>query len=70
MSNNPIAFMSYVRMDDAHENGRLSQFRERLSGEVRMQCGEEFEIFQDRNDIAWGQINTCNYKYYFTGIQL
>ena len=47
--------MSYVRMDDAHENGRLSQFRERLSGEVRMQCGEEFEIFQDRNDIAWGQ---------------
>jgi F-box protein 11 len=47
--------MSYVRMDDAHENGRLSQFRERLSGEVRMQCGEAFEIFQDRNDIAWGQ---------------
>ena len=55
MSNNPIAFMSYVRMDDAHENGRLSQFRERLSGEVRMQTGEAFEIFQDRNDIAWGQ---------------
>jgi parallel beta-helix repeat protein len=47
--------MSYVRMDDAHENGRLSQFRERLSGEVRMQTGEAFEIFQDRNDIAWGQ---------------
>lgn len=47
--------MSYVRMDDAHENGRLSQFRERLSGEVRMQTGESFEIFQDRNDIKWGQ---------------
>jgi hypothetical protein len=36
LSSNPIAFMSYVRMDDAHENGRLSQFRERLSGEVRI----------------------------------
>lgn len=55
MSSHPIAFMSYVRMDDAHESGRLSQFRERLSGEVRMQTGEEFEIFQDRNDIKWGQ---------------
>jgi F-box protein 11 len=47
--------MSYVRMDDAHENGRLNQFRERLSGEVRMQTGESFEIFQDRKDIKWGQ---------------
>jgi cobaltochelatase CobT len=47
--------MSYVRMDDAHENGRLSQFRERLSGELRMHTGEAFEIFQDRDDIAWGQ---------------
>jgi F-box protein 11 len=26
-----------------------------LSGEVRIQTGEAFEIFQDRNDIAWGQ---------------
>src|SRR3954462_2804255 len=47
--------MSYVRLDDQHENGRLTQFRERLSGEVRIQAGESFEIFQDRNDIAWGQ---------------
>ena len=55
MSGNPIAFMSYVRLDDQHEGGRLTQFRERLSGEVRIQTGEAFEIFQDRNDIAWGQ---------------
>jgi F-box protein 11 len=55
MSENPVGFMSYVRFDDKHENGRLSQFCERLSGEVRMQTGEEFHIFQDRNDIAWGQ---------------
>lgn len=55
MSGNPIAFMSYVRLDDQHENGRLSDFRERLGGEVRIQTGDAFEIFQDRNDIAWGQ---------------
>ncbi|HEX8128753.1 MAG TPA: right-handed parallel beta-helix repeat-containing protein, partial [Pyrinomonadaceae bacterium] len=51
----PIAFMSYVRVDDKHENGRLTDFRDRLSGEVRMQTGEDFPIFQDRNDIQWGQ---------------
>lgn len=51
----PIAFMSYVRFDDEHENGRLTDFRKRLSGEVRMQTGEDFSIFQDRNDIQWGQ---------------
>src|SRR5690349_7850086 len=55
MTHNPVAFLSYVRLDDQHEHGRLSQFRERLSGEVRIQTGEIFEIFQDRNDIAWGQ---------------
>ncbi len=51
----PAAFLSYVRFDDEHEDGRLSEFRKRLSGEVRMQTGEEFPIFQDRNDIRWGQ---------------
>ena len=55
MSRPPIAFMSYVRLDDQHENGRLTQFRERLSAEVRLQTGESFDIFQDRNDISWGQ---------------
>jgi F-box protein 11 len=55
MSKHPVGFMSYVRFDDQHENGRLSQFCERLAGEVRIQTGEEFHIFQDRNDIAWGQ---------------
>ncbi|MBX3736564.1 MAG: right-handed parallel beta-helix repeat-containing protein [Candidatus Didemnitutus sp.] len=47
--------MSYVRFDDQHEEGRLSQFRERLSGEIRLQTGDAFDIFQDRNDIKWGE---------------
>jgi Right handed beta helix region/TIR domain len=34
---------------------QLSQFRERLAAEVQVQTGEEFIIFQDRKDIAWGQ---------------
>jgi F-box protein 11 len=51
----PAAFMSYVRFNDQHDDGQLTQFRERLGTEVRAQTGEEFAIFQDRNDIAWGQ---------------
>ena len=51
----PIGFMSYVRFDDEHENGRLTELCKRLSGEVRVQTGEGFDIFQDRQDIAWGQ---------------
>src|SRR6185437_475056 len=55
MAGEPSAFMSYVRNDDDHEGGRITNFRERLEGEVRMQTGKAFPIFQDRNDIAWGQ---------------
>jgi F-box protein 11 len=55
MPDGPAAFMSYVRFDDQHDDGKLSQFRERLGAEVRAQTGREFAIFQDRNDIAWGQ---------------
>jgi cobaltochelatase CobT len=51
----PIAFLSYVRSDDYHEGGRITRFRERLEGEVKIQTGKPFEIFQDRNDIQWGQ---------------
>jgi parallel beta-helix repeat protein len=55
VSDQSAAFMSYVRFNDQHDDGQLTQFRERLSAEVQVQTGEEFPIFQDRNDIAWGQ---------------
>ena len=55
MASAPAAFLSYVRLDDQHEGGQLTEFRTRLSAEVGMQIGSEFPIFQDRNDIAWGQ---------------
>lgn len=51
----PLAFMSYVRDDDEDEQGRLTKLRERLSTEMCLQTGKEFEIFQDRENILWGQ---------------
>ena len=55
MSGQLAAFMSYARIDDQHDNGQVSELRQRLSVEVQVQIGEEFPIFQDREDIAWGQ---------------
>ena len=55
MNKHPVGFMSYARADDEHDKGYLTAFRERLSGEVCARTGEHFAIFQDRNDIAWGQ---------------
>jgi cobaltochelatase CobT len=51
----PIAFLSYVRDDDDHDMGGITKFRQRLEGEIKVQSGKSFEIFQDRNDIRWGQ---------------
>ncbi len=51
----PLAFLSYAHSDDAHENGKLRIFAERLSGEVQLQWGAEFPIFIDRKDLKWGQ---------------
>jgi len=55
MPRTPAAFLSYVQLNDKHDNGRLTEFRERLESEVQMHTGEPFPIFQDRNDIQWGQ---------------
>jgi parallel beta-helix repeat protein len=49
----PAAFLSYVHDDDKY--GHITTLRERLSDEVRMAIGIEFVIFQDREDIRWGQ---------------
>jgi hypothetical protein len=47
--------MSYVPADDTHENGRLSAFCSALSGEVGLHRGEDFPIFQHKNNSTWGQ---------------
>jgi hypothetical protein len=51
----PIAFLSYARIDDTYDQGKLTQLRNRLSLGVRVCTGKEFHIFQDRQDIQWGQ---------------
>jgi len=51
----PAAFLSYVRSDDDHDAGKITELRRRLEGEIKVQTGRLFPIFQDRNDISWGQ---------------
>lgn len=51
----PSAFFCYVRSVDKHDGEFLSDLRKLLSEEVRVQSGLEFCIFQDRQDIVWGQ---------------
>ena len=51
----PAAFMSYATADDRNNGGALSRLRQALSEEVHVQTGEPFAIFQDREDIQWGQ---------------
>jgi hypothetical protein len=51
----PAAFMSYLRNVDKHDDGYLTILRERLEGEIRVQSGKEFGIFQDVRDIDWGE---------------
>ena len=56
MTQAALVFMGPVNLDDQHEQGRLTRFRECLSGEVRMQTSAPFDIFQYRKDIAWGRL--------------
>ncbi len=55
MSRTPLAFMSYVNEDDKFANGKITKFREHLSRAVKVHSGKPFEIFQDKEDIKWGQ---------------
>jgi cobaltochelatase CobT len=49
----PGAFMCYARIND--RDGTLTKLREKLSEEVEELIGEEFPIFQDIEDIKWGE---------------
>ena len=51
----PLAFLSYATINDKHDQGKLTEFCQRLSAEVQVHTGEEFPIFQDQQDIQWGQ---------------
>jgi F-box protein 11 len=51
----PVAFLSYVRKDDVNDDGRISRFRGLLSKALDLQAGRPFQVFQDRDDITWGE---------------
>ena len=51
----PAGFFSYVRFNDQIEEGRLSDFREKLENEVSMLLGEKFDLFQDTKGVGFGQ---------------
>jgi parallel beta-helix repeat protein len=50
-----IAFMSYAHADDQNLRGRITRFREELSNLISLRTGLEFRIFQDWNEIGWGE---------------
>src|SRR5262245_59431711 len=51
-----VAFFSYVRRNDEHDKGRLTDFRKLLEAELWAQTGKDLQIFQDIEDIEWGDI--------------
>ena len=55
MNKEPIAFLSYSHFDDQHDGQYITRLRQLLVGEMRVQTGIDFEIFQDRENIDWGQ---------------
>lgn len=50
----PVAFLSYVHVDDEAAEGRLTDLRVKLEREITVQTASDFTIFQDRHDIRWG----------------
>ncbi len=49
----PGAFMCYARIND--RDSTLTKLRKNLSDEVEEYIGEKFPIFQDVEDITWGE---------------
>jgi F-box protein 11 len=55
----PAGFLSYAHVDDEYDWGGITEFRKALEGAVRLQTGRrDIRIFQDRDDVVWGQEST------------
>jgi len=50
-----LAFFSYVQGNDEHDRGRLTDLRKLLQNEIWAQTGKPFKIFQDYENIEWGE---------------
>ena len=51
----PKIFISYSEFDEKHDRGRLSALCKRLLDEVRLQTGENWPVFLDRDTIKTGE---------------
>lgn len=49
-----VAFFSYVRRNDKRDRGRLTDLRKALEYELWAQTAKNLRIFQDVEDIDWG----------------
>jgi formylglycine-generating enzyme required for sulfatase activity len=50
-----VAFMSYTHEDDEHHEGFLTEIRKRLKKELYVRTRQQFDVFQDREAIEWGE---------------
>jgi hypothetical protein len=50
-----LAFFSYERGNDERDRGNLTLIRKLLQAEIWVQTGKPFQIFQDQENIEWGQ---------------
>ena len=50
-----LAFFSYAQSNDKHDRGKLTKLRKLLQNEIWDQTGKSFKIFQDKENIEWGQ---------------
>ncbi len=51
----PVAFLSYAHIDDEYHDGAITEFRKHLTRTVRVIAGQDFDVFQDREGIGWGE---------------
>jgi hypothetical protein len=54
MSNFASGFLSYARLDDEREGGRITRLRDAIQAEFATLTGETIDIFIDREGIQWG----------------
>jgi hypothetical protein len=51
-----VGFFSYSRRDDQYAEGALSRLRARIQGELRLQLGRDFRLWQDAAAIPEGSL--------------
>jgi len=50
-----VAFLSYAHVDDDESDGVVTVLHRLLLQELRLQSGDTFQLFRDRNDLQWGK---------------